>query len=66
MMAQAYIPKSGSTNYMHIGIDAAELQMDDPMNVNLNTGQSPGVKNQDYTYMVKIMVISYSSAQQMY
>ncbi len=66
MTAQAYIPTGGSKNYMHIGIDAAELQMGDSIKVNLNTGQSPGVKDQDYTYMVKIMVISYSSAQQMY
>nr|BAA36619.1 complement C3-H1 [Cyprinus carpio] len=52
MTAQAYIPKGGSNNYLHIGIDAAELQISDPMKVNLNTGQSPGVKDQDYTYMI--------------
>ncbi|XP_059410824.1 complement C3-like [Carassius carassius] len=55
MTAHAYIPYSpndGSKNYMHIGIDAAELQMGDSMKVFLNTGQSPGVKDQDYTYMI--------------
>ncbi|XP_073698017.1 complement C3-like [Garra rufa] len=52
MTAQAYIPKGGSKNYLHIGIDAAELQIGDQMKVNLNTGQSPGVKDQDYTYMI--------------
>uniref|UniRef100_A0A672Q8N2 Complement C3 n=1 Tax=Sinocyclocheilus grahami TaxID=75366 RepID=A0A672Q8N2_SINGR len=52
MTAQAYIPKGGSNNYLHIGIDAVELQIGDPMKVNLNTGQSPGVKDQDYTYMI--------------
>nr|QOL70921.2 complement component 3 [Tor putitora] len=52
MTAQAYIPKGGSNNYLHIGIDAAELKMGDSMKVNLNTGQSPGVKDQDYTYMI--------------
>ncbi|XP_052401151.1 complement C3 [Carassius gibelio] len=52
MTAHAYIPKDGSKNYMHIGIDAAELQMGDSMKVFLNTGQSPGVKDQDYTYMI--------------
>uniref|UniRef100_A0A673L8Y7 Complement C3-like n=1 Tax=Sinocyclocheilus rhinocerous TaxID=307959 RepID=A0A673L8Y7_9TELE len=52
MTAQAYIPKGGSNNYLHIGIDAVELQIGDPMKVNLNTGRSPGVKDQDYTYMI--------------
>ncbi|KTF81587.1 hypothetical protein cypCar_00030779 [Cyprinus carpio] len=52
MMAQAYKPKSGSNNYLHIGIDAAELQIGDQMKVNLNLGNSPGVKNQDFTYMI--------------
>ncbi|XP_067296777.1 complement C3-like [Pseudorasbora parva] len=52
MTAQAYVPKGGSNNYLHIGIDEAELQIGDQMKVNLNTGQSPGVKDQDYTYMI--------------
>uniref|UniRef100_A0A671NWA8 Complement C3 n=1 Tax=Sinocyclocheilus anshuiensis TaxID=1608454 RepID=A0A671NWA8_9TELE len=52
MTAQAYETKGGSNNYLHIGIDAVELQIGDPMKVNLNTGQSPGVKDQDYTYMI--------------
>ncbi|XP_052459493.1 complement C3-like [Carassius gibelio] len=52
MTAQAYIPKGGSKNYLHIGIDAAELQIGDQMKVNLNLGNSPGVKNQDFTYMI--------------
>ncbi|XP_073698015.1 uncharacterized protein [Garra rufa] len=52
MTAQAYIPKGGSKNYLHIGIDAAELQIGNPVKVNLNTEQSPGVKDQDYTYMI--------------
>ncbi|XP_026068301.1 complement C3-like isoform X2 [Carassius auratus] len=52
MTAQAYETKGGSKNYLHIGIDAAELQIGDPIKVNLNTGQSPGVKDQDYTYMI--------------
>ncbi|XP_048051363.1 complement C3-like [Megalobrama amblycephala] len=52
MTAQAYVPKGNSKNYLHIGIDAAELQIGDQMKVNLNTGQSPGVKDQDYTYMI--------------
>ncbi|RXN11648.1 complement C3-like protein [Labeo rohita] len=52
MTAQAYIPKGGSKNYLHIGIDAAELQIGDQMMVNLNTGQSPGAKDLDYTYMI--------------
>nr|BAA36620.1 complement C3-H2 [Cyprinus carpio] len=52
MTAQAYIPKDGSSNYLHIGIDAAELQIGDSMTVNLNTGQIPGVTGQDFTYMI--------------
>ncbi|KAK7165650.1 hypothetical protein R3I93_005655 [Phoxinus phoxinus] len=52
MTALAYVPKGGSNNYLHIGIDTAELQIGDQMKVNLNTGQSPGVKDQDYTYMI--------------
>uniref|UniRef100_A0A673LAC0 NTR domain-containing protein n=1 Tax=Sinocyclocheilus rhinocerous TaxID=307959 RepID=A0A673LAC0_9TELE len=57
MTAQAYIPRSRSNNYLHIGIDAAELQIGDPMTVYLNTGKSPGFKDQDYTYMVKMMIV---------
>ncbi len=53
MTAQAYIPKGSSKNYLHIGIDAAELQIDDQMKVNLNLGSSPGVRDQDFTYMVR-------------
>ncbi|XP_051992807.1 complement C3-like [Xyrauchen texanus] len=52
MTAQAYIPKGDSKNYLHIGIDAAELEIGDQMRVNLYTGNSPGAKNQDYTYMI--------------
>ncbi|XP_067258582.1 complement C3-like isoform X2 [Chanodichthys erythropterus] len=52
MTAQAYVPKDNSKNYLHIGIDAAEFQIGDQMTVNLNTGQSQGVKDQDFTYMI--------------
>ncbi|XP_016384357.1 complement C3-like [Sinocyclocheilus rhinocerous] len=52
MTAQAYIPKGGSNNYLYIGIDAAELQIGESMRVYLNTGQSPGVRGQDFTYMI--------------
>ncbi|KAA0721779.1 Complement C3 [Triplophysa tibetana] len=52
MTAQAYVPKSNSQNYLHVGIDAAELEIGDQMKVNLNTGKSPGAKDQDYTYMI--------------
>jgi len=53
MTAQAYVPKGGSNNYLHIGIDTAELQIGDQMKVNLNMGRSPGVRDQDFTYMVR-------------
>nr|AZZ09376.1 putative complement component c3 [Ctenopharyngodon idella] len=52
MTAQAYKPKAGSNNYLHIGIDAAELQIGDQIKVNLNLGNSPGVINQDFTFMI--------------
>ncbi|XP_059409015.1 complement C3-like [Carassius carassius] len=52
MTAQAYIPKGGSQNYLHIGIGAAELQIGDSMTVSLNLGRSPGVRDQDFTYMI--------------
>ncbi|MFV1230120.1 hypothetical protein QMK88_28400, partial [Klebsiella pneumoniae] len=50
MTAHAYVPKGGSKNYLHIGIDAAELEIGDQMKVNLNLGKSPGVRDQDFTY----------------
>uniref|UniRef100_A0A671NU05 Complement C3-like n=1 Tax=Sinocyclocheilus anshuiensis TaxID=1608454 RepID=A0A671NU05_9TELE len=52
MTAQAYQTKGGSNNYLHIGIDAAELQIGDQMKVNLNLGRSPGVRDQDFTYTI--------------
>ncbi|XP_067296767.1 complement C3-like [Pseudorasbora parva] len=52
MTAQAYVPKGGSKNYLHIGIDDAELQIGGQMKVYLSTGQSPGFKDQDFTYMI--------------
>ncbi|KAK9981497.1 hypothetical protein ABG768_001027 [Culter alburnus] len=52
MTALAYIPKGDSKNYLDISIHAAELKIGDQMIVSLNTGQSPGVKDQDYTYMI--------------
>ncbi len=33
MTAHAYIPTGGSKNYLHVGIDAAELQIGDSMTV---------------------------------
>ncbi|KAL0202446.1 hypothetical protein M9458_000464, partial [Cirrhinus mrigala] len=62
MIAQAYKTKDGSKNFMDIGIDATELQIGDQLKVYLNTGKSPGFRDQDFTYMVKITVISYSAA----
>ncbi|XP_009293521.1 complement C3 [Danio rerio] len=51
MTARAYKPK-GANNYLHIGIDAAELEIGDQMKVNLNLGNGAGVVNQDFTYMI--------------
>ncbi|XP_050965368.1 complement component c3a, duplicate 6 isoform X2 [Labeo rohita] len=52
MTAQAYKTKGGSKNYLHVGIGAAEFQIGEQMKVNLNLGQSPGVRDQDFTYMI--------------
>ncbi|XP_059411030.1 complement C3-like [Carassius carassius] len=52
MTAQAYKPKGGSNNYLHIGIDAAALQIGDQMKVSLNLGKSSRVIDQDFTYMI--------------
>ena len=52
MTAQAYAPKGGSNNYLHIGIDAGELRIGDNLRINLNFGASPGVRDQDFTYLV--------------
>ncbi|KAA0721777.1 Complement C3 [Triplophysa tibetana] len=52
MTAHAYKPKAGSHNYLHVGINAAELEIGDQMKVNLNLGKSPAVQNQDFSYMI--------------
>ena len=52
MTAEAYTTKGGSSNYLHIGIDAEELKVGDNMKINLNFDKSPGVQNQDFTYLV--------------
>ncbi|TRY87359.1 hypothetical protein DNTS_017221 [Danionella cerebrum] len=52
MTALAYLPKGGSNNYLHIGIDSAEFEIGDQMKVHLNLGRSPGVRDQDFTYMI--------------
>ncbi|XP_056621769.1 complement C3-like isoform X2 [Triplophysa dalaica] len=52
MTAQAYTPKVNSRNFLHIGIDAAELEIGDQRNVNLNMAKSSTIKNHDITYMI--------------
>ncbi|XP_073698366.1 complement C3-like [Garra rufa] len=52
MTAHAYKPKDDSKNYLHVNIDAAELQIGDQLKVSLSAGKSPGFKNQDFTYMI--------------
>ncbi|KAI7810506.1 putative complement C3 [Triplophysa rosa] len=52
MTAHAYKPKAGSNNYLHVGVDAAELEIGDQMKVNLNLGKSPAVQNQDFSYVI--------------
>ncbi|KAG1955857.1 complement C3-like [Pimephales promelas] len=52
MTAQAYETKGGSKNYLHVGIDTPVFEIGDQMKVNLNLGRSPGVRDQDFTYMI--------------
>ncbi|XP_077057468.1 complement component c3a, duplicate 6 [Siphateles boraxobius] len=52
MTAQAYKTKGGSNNYLHVGIDTPVFEIGDQMKVNLNLGRSPGVRDQDFTYMI--------------
>ncbi|XP_063065994.1 complement C3-like [Engraulis encrasicolus] len=52
MTALPYEPARGSQNYLHIGIDAADLAIGDPVKVTLNVGASPGAQNQDFTYLI--------------
>ncbi|XP_066516755.1 complement C3-like isoform X2 [Hoplias malabaricus] len=52
MIAQAYTPKAGSSNYLHIGISAEGLQLGENVKVYLNFYKSPGVQNQDITYLI--------------
>ncbi|XP_076845464.1 complement C3-like isoform X2 [Brachyhypopomus gauderio] len=52
MTALPYTTKGGSSNYLHIGIDASELVIGDQIKISLNFGKSPGVQNQDFTYLI--------------
>lgn len=58
MTAQAYKTKGGSNNYLHVGIDTPVFEIGDQMKVNLNLGRSPGVRDQDFTYMVRDRPVS--------
>ncbi|MCJ8748175.1 hypothetical protein PDJAM_G00162320 [Pangasius djambal] len=50
MTAHAYATKGGSSNYLHISIDSAELEIGDQMNINLNFKSD--AKSQDFTYLI--------------
>ncbi|KAL7845318.1 hypothetical protein AOLI_G00235100 [Acnodon oligacanthus] len=52
MTAQAYATYGGSNNYLHIGVDVEELKVGDNLKVSLNFVRSPGVQNQDFTYLI--------------
>ncbi|XP_076135425.1 complement C3-like [Alosa pseudoharengus] len=52
MTAVPYVSKGGSKNYLHIGVDAAELTIGDQLKVNLFVGGSPGAQNNDFTYLI--------------
>ncbi|XP_048105070.1 complement C3-like isoform X1 [Alosa alosa] len=52
MRALPYVSKGGSKNYLHIGVDAAELTIGDQLKVNLFVGGSPRAQNNDFTYLI--------------
>ncbi|KAA0721778.1 Complement C3 [Triplophysa tibetana] len=52
MTAHAYKPKGNSKNCLHIGLDAAELEIDDQRKVSLIVPTGSTVKNHDFTYMI--------------
>lgn len=52
MTAHAYTPKGNSNNYLHLGVEAAEVEIGDQLHINVNFKTS--VPNQDITYLVGI------------
>ncbi|KAG7491358.1 hypothetical protein MATL_G00002840 [Megalops atlanticus] len=54
MTAQPYKTQGSSKNYLHVGIQAAELEIGDNLRINLNLGNSPGVQDQiqHFTYLI--------------
>uniref|UniRef100_A0AAY4A6X4 Complement C3 n=1 Tax=Denticeps clupeoides TaxID=299321 RepID=A0AAY4A6X4_9TELE len=51
MTAEAY-QATGSKSYLHIGVDAAELAIDDQLKFNLNMGNKADTQNHDLTYLI--------------
>ncbi|XP_063060641.1 complement C3-like isoform X3 [Engraulis encrasicolus] len=52
MTAFPYESTTGSKNYLHIGISDTELMLGDQVKVDLIVKRSPGVENQDLTYLI--------------
>ncbi|KAI4889078.1 hypothetical protein NFI96_023393, partial [Prochilodus magdalenae] len=52
MTAQAYATKGSSNNYLHIHIDAVELNVGDYVKAILSFSNSPGFQSQDITYLI--------------
>ncbi|KAF5898396.1 complement C3-like, partial [Clarias magur] len=50
MTAMAYTAKEGSTNYLHISVDAAELAIDDQININAIFNSS--IQDHDLSYLI--------------
>ncbi|KAG7316103.1 hypothetical protein KOW79_020969 [Hemibagrus wyckioides] len=50
MTAQPYTTKGGSGNYLHLSVDAAELEIGAQLNINVNFKST--VSNQDLTYVI--------------
>ncbi|KAL2086308.1 hypothetical protein ACEWY4_017367 [Coilia grayii] len=52
MTAMSYKTTGDSKNYLHIGVASSESTIGQQIKMSLHVGNSPGVKDQDFTYMI--------------
>ncbi|XP_031418396.1 complement C3-like isoform X2 [Clupea harengus] len=52
MTAVAYRTTGGSRNYLHIGVPPSVLTIGQQIKMSLYVGNSPGAKDQDFTYLI--------------
>ena len=56
MTAVAYRTTGGSRNYLHIGVPPSVLTIGQQIKMSLYVGNSPGAKDQDFTYLVRLLM----------